>query len=582
MPSSRSLGAPLMADRQDRDHDKNRHREAGDDSAALLQQEDYYADDADGGEAGVRGLDLADLPKPGQSASQVGVFVWLLTVAACISGLLFGYDTGVISAALVSIDTSLSDRELTSFDKSIITSSTALFALIVSPFSSIVADALGRRRVLILADFLFIFGALLQSAAHTVTSMVVGRAVIGAAVGAASFVVPLYLAELAPASHRGRVVTMNVLSITLGQVVAYVAGWALSVWGDRASAWRYMVGLGALPAVLQLMVVMYMPETPRWLVMVGRSAMAKRVVAQVAGGSGSAGGAAAAAAVVREIEEEIRDEREVMRREGSPRLEWWGGWRELVTVKRNRRALIIACLLQGLQQLCGFNSLMYYSATIFSLVGFRTPTMTAMTVAVTNFLFTVVALFLIDRIGRRRILLYSLPFMIGGLVLSAYGFSFINLGAETSPTATGDSVVVGPTPGPGLRSEPDAGEGGQGGGAEGTEGAAVIILVSIMVYVASYALGLGNVPWMQSELFPLAVRSIGSGVATATNWGANFVVGLTFLPLMDLLSPTWTFMLYAVICVVGYLLVWQIYPETAGLSLEEATTLLENGWGFER
>lgn len=242
--------------------------------------------------------------------------------------LTFTDDTGVISAALVSIDTSLSDRELTSFDKSIITSSTALFALIVSPFSSIIADALGRRRVLILADFLFIIGALLQSSAHTVTSMVLGRAVLGAAVGAASFVVPLYLAELAPASHRGRLVTMNVLSITLGQVVAYVAGWALSVWGERESAWRYMVGLGALPAVLQLLVVMYMPETPRWLVMVGRSAMAKRVVAQVMGGGGGGRGAggmaaatAAAAVVVQEIEDEIRDEREVMRRRRSLGLE---------------------------------------------------------------------------------------------------------------------------------------------------------------------------------------------------------------------------------------------------------------------
>ncbi|KAK7227212.1 hypothetical protein V2G26_015215 [Clonostachys chloroleuca] len=100
-----------------------------------------------------------------------------------------------------------------------------------------------------------------------------------------------------------------------------------------------------------------------------------------------------------------------------------------------------------------------------------------------------------------------------------------------------------------------------------------------MLYVASYAVGLGNVPWMQSELFPLSVRSKGSGLATATNWGANFVVGLTFLPLMDLLSPSWTFVLYAVVCVAGYVMIWRIYPETAGLSLEAATALLEHGWG---
>lgn len=109
--------------------------------------------------------------------------------------------------------------------------------------------------------------------------------------------------------------------------------------------------------------------------------------------------------------------------------------------------------------------------------------------------------------------------------------------------------------------------------------AAFTILISIMIYVAAYALGLGNVPWMQSELFPLAVRSLGSGLSTATNWGSNFIVGLTFLPLMDLLSPSWTFVLYSIVCGIGYVLVWRIYPETAGLSLEEATALLENGWG---
>lgn len=197
---------------------------------------------------------------------------------------------------------------------------------------------------------------------------------------------------------------------------------------------------------------------------------------------------------------------------------------------------------------------MYFSATIFTLVGFKSPTLTSLTVAITNFIFTLVALSLIDRVGRRRILLYSLPFMMLGLLLSAFGFSFITLG-ETSEAKAEE-------------------EGNSGAGS-----AAGMILVSIMIYVAAFAIGLGNVPWMQSELFPLSVRSLGSGVATATNWGSNFVIGLTFLPLMDALSPSWTFVLYAGICAVGYVLIWRIYPETAGLSLEEATALLENGWG---
>lgn len=194
---------------------------------------------------------------------------------------------------------------------------------------------------------------------------------------------------------------------------------------------------------------------------------------------------------------------------------------------------------------------MYFSATIFTVVGFSSPTLTSLTVAVTNFLFTLVALGLVDRIGRRRVLLYSIPFMILGLLFAAFGFSFLSFGGLSSHDK--------------LES--------------GAPGAAYIILISIMLYVASYAIGLGNVPWMQSELFPLSVRSLGSGIATATNWSANFVIGLTFLPMMDALSPSWTFVLYALICGVGYILVWRIYPETAGLSLEEATALLERGWG---
>ncbi|SPO03497.1 related to myo-inositol transporter [Cephalotrichum gorgonifer] len=343
-----------------------------------------------------------------------GAFVWALTASAGISGLLFGYDTGVISAALVSINSSLSGRPLTSLDKSIITSSTSLLALLASPLSSILADRYGRRRVILVADALFTFGALIQCASSTVPAMVAGRCVVGAGVGAASFVVPLYIAEVAPAPYRGMLVTTNVLLITAGQVVAYVIGWLFAEHGSPGTGWRWMVGLGAVPSVVQALLVMFMPETPRWLVMKGSVDEARRVVGRIFGRRGGGGEGEGVRAVADE-----------------------GWWAEL------------------------------YGATV--------------------------------------------------------------------------------------------------------------ILASIILYVASYALGLGNVPWMQSELFPLPVRSLGSGVATATNWLANFAVGLTFLPLMDALGPARTFVLYALVCSVGYGLVWGWYPETAGLSLEEVGVLLE-GW----
>ena len=241
-------------------------------------------------------------------------------------------------------------------DKSIITSATALFALLISPFSSVLADKFGRKRVMLYADILFIAGALLQAVSTTVAGMVAGRCVVGAGVGAASFVVPLYIAEVAPASHRGRLVTANVLFITAGQVVAYVVGWLFAAFGSREAGWRWMVGLGALPAALQAVLVFFMPETPRWLVMAGRSAEARLVVQRVNGGA--AVSTQNADALVKDIEIEAREEEEEARRRresaGSGASRRFGAWRELVSKGQNRRALAITCLLQGLQQLCGF------------------------------------------------------------------------------------------------------------------------------------------------------------------------------------------------------------------------------------
>ena len=196
---------------------------------------------------------------------------------------------------------------------------------------------------------------------------------------------------------------------------------------------------------------------------------------------------------------------------------------------------------------------MYFSATIFSFVGFDSPILASLSVAVTNCIFTIAALLLIDRIGRRRILLLSIPVMVLGLLLTAVSFRFLPQEAGTTAGVSQQNTQYGVWP--------------------------VMILLSIIVYVGSYALGLGNVPWQQSELFPLSVRALGSGLATSTNWAANFVVGLTFLPMMNALSPSWTFVTYSVVCLLGCGCIWRIYPETKGLGLEEVSELLRNGWG---
>jgi len=182
--------------------------------------------------------------------------------------------------------------------------------------------------------------------------MVAGRSVVGAAVGAASFVVPLYIAELAPAAHRGRLVTTTVVFITLGQVVAYIVGWLFGEYGTKETAWRWMVGLGALPAALQLCVLFWMPETPRWLVKAGRSATAREVIQKVHGNHD--GTSRHVDATLKSIEMEVREEEQAVRLRTTPRFGVSDSLYELMSVRRNRRALVIACLLQGLQQLCGF------------------------------------------------------------------------------------------------------------------------------------------------------------------------------------------------------------------------------------
>lgn len=191
---------------------------------------------------------------------------------------------------------------------------------------------------------------------------------------------------------------------------------------------------------------------------------------------------------------------------------------------------------------------MYFSATIFALVGFTSPIGTSLSVALTNFVFTLVAFAFIDTVGRRNILLRSIPFMVLGLLACAVAFMFIHIG---------DSQAI-----------DDSGAGGW----------SLILLFSMVFYVAAYAVGLGTVPWQQSELFPLRVRPLGSGLATSTNWSSNFIIGMTFLPLMNFLGPSTTFMLYAIVCIIGWFMIWRIYPETAGIELEGIGELLKDGW----
>lgn len=471
--------------------------------------------------------------------------------------------TGVISSTLVSIHNDLSNAPLSTLSKSLITSSTSLFALFVSPATGFLADRLGRKPVLLLASCLFIIGALAQAVSTTVWAMIIGRSIVGLAIGSASLVAPLYISELAPRKLRGRLVVVQVLFISGGQVVAYVIGWALST---TSGGWRWMVGLGALPAMMQLVLLTVMPESPRWLYKRGDIEQAEGVLRKVfVSANGDKIVQGVLRAIQKEQDEEENQDDDATNEDGHPppKGSTWiprNIW-QLFSTHSQRRALAIACFLQGAQQLCGFNSVMYFAATIFSLAGFHSPTLPALTIALTNFLFTFIAFYAIDYIGRRRILLYAIPFMALGLSLCAVAFSSLNSTIDDPSTNNLNALVSSTST-----------------GLTTTLSSISLLLPALLLYVATYALSLGSLPWLQSELFPTRTRAVGAALATTTNWTANTIVAASFLPALQTLGPSVTFAVYAAVCALVWLGVAWGYPEVGNSGLEEVQKIMERRW----
>ncbi|KAI0372554.1 general substrate transporter [Pilatotrama ljubarskyi] len=497
-------------------------------------------EDIDGITAAVASGEISEALVVAEGEERTTWFVWLLVACASISGLLFGYDTGVISGALVTIGGDLGPAELSSGQKELITSATTLGALLGGLVAGMLSDFLGRRPVLGIADIIFIGGAIGQAVCHTVWSMIGCRFLIGIGVGVAACVAPLYIQELSPTRLRGRMVVVNVVMITGGQVVAYGIDAAFE---NTHGGWRWMVGLGAVPAALQAMFLFFLPESPRIMIRrdnydAAHATMAK-IYAYATPEQVDLKVRSLAAAV--KLSVEITKSTTLLQRV-----------RLILTDPINRRALIVGCGMQAFQQLCGFNTLMYYSATLFKEIGFDQPTAVGLIVSGTNFIFTLIALKYIDIIGRRKIMLWSAPGMIIGLVLASVAFHFLT-------KKTGGDLV------------------------DGTQYSttwSAIVLVAMIFYVASYATGLGNVPWQQGELFGLEVRGIGTSLATTTNWAGNLLIGATYLSLMDRITPAGAFGFYAGLCLLGWIFCVFCFPETAGLSLEEVRLIFRHGFGI--
>ncbi|KAI0045638.1 general substrate transporter [Auriscalpium vulgare] len=483
--------------------------------------------------------EISELVVVAEGEERTTWFVWLLVLCSSISGLLFGYDTGVVSGALVTISGDLGPAELSNLQKELITSSTTLGALFGGLGAGMLSDIVGRRPVLGIADVLFMGGAIGQAVSHTVWAMVGTRFLIGWGVGIAACVAPVYIQELSPTRLRGRMVVINVVAITLGQVIAYGIDAGFE---NVSGGWRWMVGLGTVPASLQVISLFFLPESPRIMLKRGEVDQARAVMSKIY----AYASAEQIELKVKVLQAAVKQSIEITRT-----TTFLQRFQSILFVPVNRRALIVACGMQAFQQLCGFNTLMYYSATLFKQIGFNHPTAVGLIVSGTNFLFTLFALKYIDIIGRRRIMLVSAPGMIFGLTLAAVAFHFL--------TKKTNGVLV--------------------DGSNYPHSWSGVVLFSMIFFVASYATGLGNVPWQQGEFFSLEVRGIGTSLATTTNWGANLLIGSTYLSLMTKITPAGAFGFYAGLCLLGYIFVVLCFPETAGLSLEEVRMVFVSGFG---
>ena len=433
--------------------------------------------------------------------------IYLIVAVAGAAGLLFGYDTAVINGALVFLRAAFQLSEgQTEFAASSLLWGCLAGALLAGPLG----DRYGRKKLLLLSGILFFLSALGAALPRTFGFFLMARGAGGLGIGMASTLAPVYLAELSPSEQRGRVVTVNQLAIVSGILVAYLASWAFSFLGE--SSWRWMFGSAALPAAIFSLAVHTIPESPRWLFEKGREPEARTILRDLHG-----------AAVA---EKEIR---EISKSAGAEKL----GWSDLL--RRIRKPMILAICLAVLQQISGINTVLYYGALLFKEhagVSSQSAVGANVLIGAVNFIFTLVAMAIVDRVRRHTLLATSAGVMALSLIVLCLGFRMV-----PAPFA----LVIG----------------------------------SILVYVAAFATGVGPGVWVYiSELFPTSLRGRAMSVATAALWGACILVTNTFLTAVRLLTPSGAFLFYAAMCAVlcGFVF---LLPETRGRSLEEIASLWE-------
>jgi SP family arabinose:H+ symporter-like MFS transporter len=450
---------------------------------------------------------------PGQKKSTGLGFVIKISIVAALGGLLFGYDTAVISGVIGFLQVR--------FDLSPAmvgwAASSAIWGCVVGAgLAGWMSDRMGRKKALILTAVLFVVSSIGAALPSNLTEFVIARFIGGVGIGAASMLSPLYISEIAPARFRGTLVSMYQLAIVLGINLIYFVNLRIAAMGDTAwnvdLGWRYMLGSGALPALLFLLLLFLVPESPRWLMKRKREEEARQTLEKINGYQG-------ANEVMTEIRQTLAQETGTVRELFSPGL---------------RMALIIGVVLALFSQITGINAIIYYAPEIFKSIGLGDESAFFQTVLIgaINTLFTFVALWLIDRAGRKTLLLWGVSGMAICLIGTALCFHY--------------NVIQGPW-----------------------------LLIFILGYIASFASALGPIPWViLSEIFPTKTRGIAMSFCTLVLWiGVIFITQFTPV-LLESMGGAFTFGLFFVNTIILFVFVWRVIPETKQRTLEE----IEQSW----
>ncbi len=432
------------------------------------------------------------------------IYVWIVSLVAATSGLLFGFDIAVINGAIVFLK---KQWALTEFQTELAASALLAGCIAGAAVGGWFSDRYGRRKILMVSAVLFAVSALGAALPRNLTEFAVARILGGVAIGVASVLAPMYIAEVAPARLRGRLVSLNQMAIVTGILLAYFTNWILSFHGDQS--WRWMFAVAAVPALFFLIALFFVPESPRWLVEMGHDKEALRILARV-------NGQQLAEAELIQIRAAVAEES--------------GTWAELIQ-PGVRRALFIAIVLAVTQQWTGVNSVLFYGSIILQeKVGGHSASSAIganVLIGAINFLFTIVAIALIDRVGRKVLLIFSSTVM--GLSLA------------------GLALVFRMTPPP-----------------------PALVIALMLMCVASFAVGLGPGVWVVlSEIFPNKIRGRAMSIATLSLWVACTVLTMTFLSIATALGPAGAFLIYAGVCAFTAWFVWRLTPETKNRTLEE-------------